>query len=51
MPAIRVHDDADNKDYVFADTSKVRVERAGKEETIKASELLPNDHILEHLKK
>ena len=54
MKAIRVHDDVDNKDYVFANSSKVRVERAGCPAdglVIKACELQPTDHILEHMKK
>ena len=51
MKAIRVHDDVDNKDYVFAAKSKCKVLRDGQETTCFASELLPTDHIIEHLKK
>ena len=52
MKAIRVHDDADNKDYVFAPTSNVRVKRAdGTEAKIKAKDLVTTDHILEHCAK
>lgn len=51
MKAYRVHDDVDNKDYVFAPTSKVRVDRAGTEMVITAKELQENDHILEHMRK
>lgn len=51
MKAIRVHDDVDNKDYVFAPKSKCKVLRDGQEIIVTASELLPNDHIIEHCKK
>lgn len=52
MKAIRVHDDVDNKDYVFAPTSNVRVLKAdGTEKKVQAQQLEPTDHILEHCKK
>lgn len=51
MKAIKVHDDVDNKDYVFAAKSKCKVQRNGQEEVVYASELVPTDHIIEHLKK
>ncbi len=51
MKAIRVHDDVDNKDYVFAPKSKCKVLRDGQEIVITAPELLPTDHIIEHCKK
>lgn len=51
MKAIKVHDDADNKDYVFAPKSKCKVQRNGQEAVVYASELIPTDHIIEHLKK
>lgn len=52
MKAIRVHDDADNKDYVFAPLSNVRVKRAdGTEVKIKAKDLVATDHVLEHCTK
>lgn len=49
MKAIRVHDDLDNKDYVFAPISKCRIKRNGKEETVLAKDLQENDHIIEQL--
>lgn len=51
MKAIRVHDDVDNKDYVFAPISKCKVKRGDKEVIVTAEELQPFDHIIEHLKK
>lgn len=51
MKAIRVHDDVDNKDYVFAPKSKCKVEQNGQEVTCFATELQVTDHIIEHLKK
>lgn len=51
MKAIKVHDDVNNKDYVFAAKSKCKVQRNGQEEVVYASELVPTDHIIEHLKK
>lgn len=51
MKAIRVHDDTDNKDYVFAPMSKCKVLRNGEETVIKADELVETDHVIEHLKK
>ena len=39
------------KDYVFAPKSKCKVLRDGNEVTVFASELIPTDHIIEHLKK
>ena len=51
MKGIKVHDDVDNKDYVFASKSKCKVIREGNEVTVFASELIPTDHIIEHLKK
>ena len=51
MKAIRVHDDVDNKDYAFAAKSKCKILRNNEETTVFASELLPTDHIIEHLKK
>lgn len=49
MKAIRVHDDVDNKDYVFAPISRCRIMRNNKEETVYAKDLQENDHIIEHL--
>lgn len=49
--AIRVHDDVDNKDYVFDILSNVKVLRNGQEMKIKASELIETDHIIEALAK
>lgn len=51
MKAIKVHDDVDNKDYVFAPKSKCKIQRNGQETVVYASELVPADHIIEHLKK
>ena len=52
MPAIHVHDDVDNKDYVFTEVSNVRVRKAdGTEKKIQAKYLEVTDHILEHCKK
>lgn len=51
MKGIKVHDDVDNKDYVFAPKSKCKVLRDGNEVTVFASELITTDHIIEHLKK
>lgn len=51
MKAIRVHDDVDNRDYVFAPKSKCKVLRDGQEIIVTAPELLPSDHIIEHCKK
>lgn len=51
MKAIKVHDDVDNKDYVFAPKSKCKVQHNGQETVVYASELMPSDHIIEHLKK
>lgn len=51
MKAIRVHDDVDDKDYVFAPMSKCKVLREGKEIIVNADDLLESDHILEHMKK
>lgn len=51
MKAIKVHDDVDNKDYVFAPKSKCKVQRNGQEAVVYASELISTDHIIEHLKK
>lgn len=47
MKAIRVHDDIDNKDWVFSPVSKVKVLRGGKEEVVKSTELQISDHILD----
>lgn len=49
--AIHVHDDVDNKDWVFHKDSPLRIERNGKEERVLASELQVTDHILEYLEK
>lgn len=51
MQAIHVHDDVDNKDYVFAAQSKMIVDRGGQRTTIFAKDLKSTDHILEYLKK
>ena len=52
MPAIHIHDDVDNKDYVFTEVSNVRVRKAdGTEKKIQAKYLEVTDHILEHCKK
>ena len=51
MKGIKVHDDVDSKDYVFSPKSKCKVLRGGNEVTVFASELIPTDHIIEHLKK
>lgn len=51
MDAIRVHDDVDSRDYVFAPTSRCKVKRGDKEEIVFASDLQPFDHIIEHMKK
>lgn len=49
LHAIKVHDDVDGKDYVFAPTSRVKVELNGKQEEVLAKDLKPEHHILEHL--
>ena len=51
MKGIKVHDSVDNKDYVLAAKSKCKVIRDRNEVTVFASELIPTDHIIEHLKK
>lgn len=51
MQAIRVHDDVDNKDYVFAPTSKCKVKRGNDEVIVLAKDLQASDHIIEHCKK
>lgn len=50
MKAIRVHDDVNDKDYVFAANSKCKVRRGENEIVVKAEELQPFDHIIEHMK-
>lgn len=47
MKAIRVHDDVNDKNWVFSPISKVKVKRDDKEIVVLASELSTKDHILE----
>lgn len=47
--AYRVHDDTTGKDWLLDATSKVKVSRNGSETSCKATELQPNDSILEVL--
>lgn len=49
--AMHVHDDVDNKDWVFHPDAKVKVVRGNGELAIFAHELQVNDHILEQLEK
>lgn len=51
MKGIHVHDDVDNKDYVFAASSKCRIKRGDEEKIVTADELQPFDHIIEYLHK